>query len=195
MLHTAIILNGPPGVGKDTIAKLFADNLGYTQIEFKYQLYEDTALYFGVSPEELKRRNQDRKLKEKIWNQLKLKLCFLPYPLLLSPREALMYVSEDVIKPREGSNYFGRAAVQHCVESGKSCFIFSDSGFLPEVLAIQQAFKNTLLVHLYREGCEWGNDTRSYVKGVPNTLELTLVEDRPDLAVGVILNHSATLLE
>ena len=59
MNKLAVVLNGPPGSGKDTLAEAMSV-YGYTPRSFKEQLYVDTAQHFGVELEAFKREAQDR---------------------------------------------------------------------------------------------------------------------------------------
>ena len=187
-LETAIILNGPPNVGKDTIAWAFAQQYGFQPMAFKQQLYVDTANYFGVRVEELIRYASDRAFKEEIWKKLKLKVPFISTNICLTPREALIYVSENVIKPREGVSYFGDAAVRLCEENQYERVIFSDGGFTDETWPILHAFDRLFIFHLYRDGCTFASDSRGYVNGIGSVHRLDLVDGQPELAVQQIYN-------
>ena len=84
------ILNGPPGVGKDTIAHYVTEHdKSFAQLEFKSGLYEATSTRYGVDKSWFKRIAVDRVLKE------------TPFSLLgnVSPREAMIETSEKYIKP------------------------------------------------------------------------------------------------
>lgn len=194
-LHTAILLNGPPGVGKDTIAKLIVQNYGYQTMEFKQQLYIDTAKYFEVDLDEFIARHEDRELKEVPWLELELRLPGQPLFNYFSTRQALIFVSEFVIKKACSIDYFGQAAIKRCLATGDSEFVFSDSGFPHETTPIFEAFKNAYIFHLCREGYDFGGDSRDYVWGFPNTYLIQLVEGRPDLAALKIMHRVLNLGE
>ena len=191
-MNTCILLNGPPGVGKDTIADIIAKQYDFETVSFKHQLYIETAKYFNVELSRFIERHNDRQFKEMVWQELQ---CRPPFSeVFLSTRDALIFVSESVIKPTQGINYFGRKAVDRCelmtATIDATHFVFSDSGFTDETTTVIGAFEHVLLVHLHREGCEWGNDSRNYVEGFPNiTQKLILEEDKPELAAGMILRH------
>lgn len=159
LLKLVIVLNGPPGVGKDTIARAMKEMLGATtQLEFKAQLFTELSLWSGVSVHELKARNSNRALKELPWDKLNG----------LSVRQGLIHVSEDIIKPRYGDGYFGVAAASRAeavIETG-GVPVFSDGGFNVEIQALASAVGPdvpVLVVRLHRDGCTYDGDSRSYI--------------------------------
>ena len=159
LLKLVIVLNGPPGVGKDTIARAMTEMLGApVKLEFKTQLFTELALWSGVPVHELIARNSDRSLKEVPWDKLKG----------LSVRQALIHVSEDIIKPRYGAGYFGTAAAaraEQVIEAG-GVPVFSDGGFNVEIQALASAVGPdvpVLVVRMHRDGCSFDGDSRSYI--------------------------------
>lgn len=154
------IFNGPPGSGKDQACHFLETNYGYKHLRFKDQLFIDTTNYFGVSLEWFMFDYEDRTLKE------------MPRPELngLSKREALIHVSEQVIKPKYGKDYFGIKTSERVDQSINHCF--SDAGFVEEVhpLINRVGPENICIVQLYRNGCSFSSDSRNYINGI-------LVED------------------
>lgn len=181
MLHTCLILNGPPNCGKDTLAHRLED-FGFHKHQFKDQLYIDTAKLFGMPLGILKQIATDRELKE------------LPDPRLMlngeaiSPRQALIHTSEDVIKPNHSKEYFGEAAARNCREAGSYLAVFSDGGFPEEMEPMRRAYKNVVIIRLHRDGCDFSNDSRDYMKGFGHTYDLELVDGEIRLAVKQILD-------
>lgn len=159
LLKLVIVLNGPPNVGKDTIARAMKEMLGATvQLEFKEQLFTELSLWSGVPVPELKARNNDRALKELPWDKLNG----------LSVRQGLIHVSEDIIKPRYGDGYFGVAAASRAeaVIGAGGTPVFSDGGFNVEIQALASAAGPdvpVLVVRLHRDGCTYDGDSRSYI--------------------------------
>jgi hypothetical protein len=143
--NTVVILNAPPGAGKDTVARALCEAAGADHLEFKSHLRKCTALLFGVDLDWFLRAADDRDLKDVETPLLTLlRYNYLPlseamgrdYPplvetLQLSPREALIYTSEVVIKPSFGADYFGRMAANSIDLPWGS--VFSDGGFIEEV--------------------------------------------------------------
>lgn len=152
-----ILLNSAPNSGKDVAARYFATHYCFHHKEFKAKLFELTKCIYSVSDEDWGNL-YTRENKEK------------PSELLdgLTPRQALIKVSENIIKPNFGKDYFGKAAAKELLNGVN---IFSDSGFVEEVLPLiaKVGRENILLVKIFRPGetFEKYNDSRGYL---PNTL-------------------------
>lgn len=183
-MKTCVILNGPPGCGKDTIAGVLT-GFGFKQAEMKRELYVQTARIFDVDVEELHRRATDRELKEQPWLGK------------LSPRDMLIHASEEIIKPCHGKDFFGLAAAKHLSNEATFSFgrpfraVFSDGGFREEIAPLVEKFDSVLIVRLHREGYTFKGDSRSYLVDVPGCDEivLTVIEGRPDLAAKQIISE------
>ena len=191
-----IILNGPPGVGKDTIANALDAQHGVMHMRVKDELYRNAYELFlktmmprdirqrGLSPAEFVAACTDRELKEKPMKWLND----------LSPREALIFTSEKVFKPVLGNDYYGKAAARRADvvlnnnAPGVKNIVFSDGGFREEVDAIASCH-DVLLVRLHREGFTFEGDSRSYLRGVNGVVEeldLHLEDGNVQLAVDKI---------
>lgn len=176
MNKRVVLLNGPVNSGKGFIAQALVDRLGGVEQEFKEALYIATADLFKLDLEEFKALATDRVLKE----QTKYWLHFTEYEKLcdflgreyddsesllvkISPRDALIYTSEIVMKPQEGADYFGIKASEKMVEGNN---YVSDSGFKEEAMVQVDTFgkENVLLVRIYRDDCAFSSqDSRSYI--------------------------------
>lgn len=185
MLNTCLILNGPPGVGKDTLADMLVP-LGFQKHQFKEQLYRDTSAFFLVNHHELLQRATSRVLKEQPWDKLILQLDETIHQVL-TPREALIHVSENVIKPNYGKDYFGQAAAARCRKQNAEFAVFADGGFASELPPLVEAFDYVGIVRLHREGFDFQNDSRSYLYGIADSTDLTLVPGHQDLALKQLL--------
>ena len=153
-----VVLNGPPNSGKDTLADQLCHqyrDAGYLaeRRAFKDGLIELAAKLMLVDEGWFRKVCDDRDQKERAQPQLGG----------LSPRQALIFVSEDVVKPKLGDNYFGRFMAQNLTE-GAIHFV-SDGGFLRELVPVMDLVgrDNLLVVHLHREGCTFEGDSRDYV--------------------------------
>lgn len=149
-----IIFNGPPGSGKDEAASYFKHR-GFKHASFKYVLFKETIEYFGVTRDWFMRDYNDRKIKERPEKALRG----------FSRREALIHVSEEVIKPIEGLDFFGRCVANE-IEDGKD-YAISDGGFIEELTPIINKIgtENIVLVQLTRDGCDYSTDSRRYFDG------------------------------
>jgi hypothetical protein len=167
-----LILNGPPGCGKDTIAKLLCEMAPVLQGEFKELLYEETAKLLSsivwsvdtganlVTAQEVREQNEDRETKEE--------------PLLggLSVRRWLQITSEMVVKKDRGQDYFGVASAD-LWHSKCTDHVISDGGFIEEVNAVVNRFgaQNVDVIRLHRDGFEFGTDTRGHLWNVYRAAE------------------------
>ncbi|MBI0275427.1 hypothetical protein I6H07_06205 [Hafnia alvei] len=171
-----IILNGPPGCGKDTLANLLA-KAGYKGIlkrEFKHALYKVTSEHFGIDYDQLLIFARCREQKD---------TCRLPVLGNRTPREALIYVSEEVMKPLHGEDYFGGVeaetieAMRGNTATPSFDVVYSDGGFIQEAVRVSRTFKKTVVVRLHREGFTFMGDSRNYVYpiDVPNMHSCDLI--------------------
>ena len=150
-----VLFNGPPRSGKDAGADYFKRNYGWKHLSFKYQLYKETCKYFGCDYEWFMERYDDRSVKE------------VPHVNLghMSCREAMIYVSEQVIKPKRGLDYFGQLVANE-IDLTKD-YAISDGGFVDELIPVVEKVgsKNFVLVQLTRDGEDYSSDSRRYFQG------------------------------
>lgn len=192
-----VILNGPVGSGKDTIANLLVEYLGSFRIEavrweFKEALWTALGDVFNlgdVAVNKLKQIHSDREQKEK------------PQSLLggRSTRQALIYVSEDVYKPKYGKDVFGwhsAAALADLEAAGYKLAVGSDGGF-PEELKPVAAQYETHVFRLQGRGTFEG-DSRRYLtddeardNGADSITDIHLVEGEPERAILSIMEQLA----
>lgn len=186
--NVAVILNGPPGCGKDTIANKIIEGGAFVKHQFKDALYEHVSKHFKVGLEEFIHFATDRSLKDSV------SLAGLGGR---TPRQALIHVSEDIYKPRHGSDYFGKAEASRVREhkgrmGGTINVIYPDGGFESEVPPIESEFDLVIIVRLHRDGFDFSGDSRNYLN-LPNTekrvtIDEHLLEGKIDDAVWKIQN-------
>lgn len=147
-----VLFNSPSGSGKDFMCEQLSDLL--THRSFKTGLYNDTARLFGVEVDWLIQMNGNRDTKE------------LPssYLLGLSPRLALIHTSEEVMKPKYGRDYYGKALVSSLEVGG--VYGVSDSGFQEEFDTVVDAIgaDNVLLIRMFTQTSGFEGDSRSYIE-------------------------------
>lgn len=183
-----LILNGSsPRSGKGTCAKIlseWAEDKGYSYQtpEFKDKLIELTATTLGISVEEFLdgydmlakdyvKEHKDEypveillhSMYKEWWKDVKF------YGLgnkRVSKREALIHVSENVIKPNFGEDYFGKALANSISPMVDFAFV-ADGGFVAEVEAVVQevGLCNVLVVNLYRDVKNPAKDSRRLLNG------------------------------
>ena len=149
-----ILFNGPPGSGKDIAADFFKTK-GFKHLSFKYQLFKETIKYFKVDDRWFMDGYNDRKQKE------------TPSALLghMSRREAMIYVSEKIIKPKHGLDYFGNQVANELAVG--TDYVISDGGFIDELVPVINRIgsDNFVLVQLTRDRCDYSSDSRRYFDG------------------------------
>ena len=161
-----ILLNGPINSGKDVLGEHLAKTLpNATTMMFKDSLYDWAAAMASLPKEVFIPLASERKTKE-------LPCQLLPknpkdFTRHYTPREWLIYVSEEVIKPRLGKDFFGMQSRNKMFAnfSDYDTVIFTDCGFVEEVLCLTCFYEEqALLLQIYRPGCEFGpKDSRGYV--------------------------------
>lgn len=151
---TTILFNGPPNSGKDALGGAIADALDVPVLRFKDELYKATADQFKVDYDWMVKMASDRNTKEVKTDDLIID----GHPI--SPRDALIHTSENVIKPNYGPAYFGlhtALRLQHGFN------IITDSGFDEELLPIIANSHRVIGVKLFAAGCDFGGDSRKYL--------------------------------
>lgn len=168
-----VFMNAPKGSGKDEAADAIMESdrffwcFSRIHLRFKDPLYKITAAIYGVSIEEMIADATDRATKEVVMDKY----------AGLSPRQALIEVSEDVIKPYYGKDFFGQYALDQIKKfeevSGHDnrIVVFSDSGFVEEAKPIVDHFgEDCIAFRIGREGCTFEGDSRNWLplNTVPN---------------------------
>ena len=189
---TVIILNGPPGSGKDTIADFISAEFNAEHLRFKTKLYAITALINNIELDTFMKYASDQDAKD-----------LVELARGLTARQLLIETSEKVIKPYYGKEYFGNDVGNSILKSNKSLFAISDGGFPEELTSMIDAgrleHKDIFIVQLYRNGCNFDNDSRTYfneellhpdiiVIPFTNDLELFPMYDAIKQLVRVIIN-------
>lgn len=183
-----LLLNGTKGCGKDTLADyLIARSRGHTtKLETKEPLYELVPILFNINKEVFMNAYLNRELKELPLEGLYLNtdkfnmLGIVCDPDLkaykeigggycISPRLAMIYVSEVVVKPSMGYDWFGitRAVRAKAMLNTNQLIIDPSCGFEEEVHPLIKAVgqENIMLlrIHSDREGCTTKGDSRKYI--------------------------------
>jgi len=158
MTKLVVVLNGAPNSGKDYITRELIKHLAISDITseelmFKTGLYKETAKQYFMPYYDFVDLATNRSTKD------------IPNERLggISPREALINVSENYIKLLLGKDYFAKELLENIKD--KDVYIISDGGFKEEIQTLIDSPKisRLLLVHLMAPGCSFEGDSRSYI--------------------------------
>lgn len=146
-----VIFNAPKDSGKDFMVEQLADILEHRA--FKTELYQNTADHFEVDLDLVIYLASNRNTKE------------VPHTLFygMSPRQALIEVSENVYKPNYGQDYYGKALVQS-LDGGH--YGVSDGGFQSEfdTVVSELGSENVLLIRMFTQTSTFEGDSRRYIE-------------------------------
>ena len=150
-----VIFNGPPGSGKDEAASLYKEMFGFKALSFKHQLFKETIEFFGVDKNWFMQGYNDREQKEVVEHALGDH----------SRREAMIHVSENVMKPKKGLDYFGKLVAEEIEDSIH--YAVADGGFVEELepLIERVGRENIVIVQITRDGHDYSSDSRRYFNG------------------------------
>jgi hypothetical protein len=220
----AILFNGPAGCGKDSAISYLEEHLyvELTRRECKDRLHELTMEYFNVEPELYWKLYNSRELKEmpSVYYALK----YSEYSMLrnsvekfeyacggvdwyVSPRMAMIFVSECIVKPEHGEDYFGKHRAEQAEKYGEvmvdgSCAAFEVNGEIRanelDALVDKLGAENILVIKVKRPGFSFNEDSRRYIpdgyKGI-QTLSVLNMEGQEEFYNRDILDKVTHFLE
>lgn len=162
-----ILFNGPPRCGKDTAANLLKDMFNAVQntvairYSFARPLKQATHSLYGLGHEE---HDAYEYFKDTATTDF----------FGLTPRQAYIKVSEEMVKPILGKDHWGKVFVNYAKafdigSPPETYYIISDCGFEEEVQAILDYFtyEDVYLVKMNRPNTSFHGDSRSYIN-LPN---------------------------
>ena len=150
-----IVLNAPPHSGKDTIGNLVKDEspVPLRMMSFKAPMFEIALAMLGpVKYRQFIEAYNDRGQKEREQDFLNGK----------SPRQFMIWISEDVIKPQFGDQYFG-VVMAEAVRDSRVPVVITDGGFPDEVKPLVSAGVQVNICRLHRDGYTFAGDSRDYL--------------------------------
>ncbi|QJT70592.1 UNVERIFIED_ASMBLY: hypothetical protein SD1_64 [Shigella phage 2019SD1] len=81
-----------------------------------------------------------------------------------SPRQFMIWISEEVMKPAFGEQYFGNRMVEQVHEMYRDlAVVISDGGFTEEIKPLIKAGHEVHICRLHREGFTFDGDSRNYI--------------------------------
>lgn len=155
-MQKVIILNAPPGAGKDTIGNRIAMIAPWfcRMRSFKKPMFEIARAMLGANfYKRFMDVYNDREQKEKPQVFLNGK----------SPRQFMIWISESVIKPQFGNQYFGRRMVEQIRECDDPVIV-TDGGFPEEIKPLIGAGFEVHICRLHRSGYTFAGDSRNYLE-------------------------------
>lgn len=166
-----VLLNGPPGSGKDTAASHLVPYFQFQKMKFAAPIKRMVCGLLDMSESALEnhKNEQFNILSEEITTKVDdFGTTKLDYGPKETPRRLLIDLSESFLKPKYGDTFFGRLAVREVNRSSYPLIIFTDSGFVKEASVVirQHRKENVILIRLHREGCDFTNDSRSYLPDI-----------------------------
>lgn len=170
-----VLFNGPPRSGKDTATGMAISFLP-NAIHYRFASPLKDAIHGLFGMPMLVQEHFD-KVKDEPRKEF----------LGMTPREAYIWLSEEVVKPKFGNDFFSKIAAKWiCANAGEDTVIISDCGFQTEadVLIDEFGVENVLIVQIYRPNCSFNNDSRNYVKS-DNAVFLSNETTKEDLQENV----------
>ncbi len=160
-----IFVNGPPRSGKDTVGEIIQTIVpGSRCIKMAHALKVGTHALFRTLHNRLTPATLATTLQDDTYEDMKDVRMPLFYGK--TPREAYIDVSEKLIKPMFGEDFWGKIVADRIAENPMvKVWIITDSGFEPETRPIiqQVGAENCLLIRMHREGCDFSSDSRAYL--------------------------------
>lgn len=195
-MKTVVILNGPKDTGKDYMANYLVMHHGFAKHEMKAPLrkilHEISTLHMGdLGPARCAQLEFTRALKETKREPMFGNRTW---------REMMIWVSENVIKPKFGQNAFGLAALRAVMNETNEFIVFSDCGF-PEERKMLEGHAHVVTVKILWEGKDFEGDSRDYLPNPTYTFNVTPDDYDPthkwlDLLASMLkANHAIERLE
>ena len=167
-----LLLNGPPGSGKDTLGRLVQQqHEGQVALEkFVLPLRQYMFTVHGFDAESLE-RYKDTNLTRLNGH---------------TPREVMIDISERHYKHMFGQGVYGRMLWNRSQLLSKRVVIVTDLGFPTELAELRTNNCHTLTIHLHADGKTFEGDSRSYVFGHGPTVAVKNEWGRPQKAASEI---------
>tara|TARA_R110002020_G_scaffold213427_1_gene420253 strand:- start:50703 stop:51299 length:597 start_codon:yes stop_codon:yes gene_type:complete len=152
----------------------------------KEQLFELAMSLALVGFNDWYKRYEDRELKETPWDRLPIDPIT---GLHHSQRSWMIYVSEDIVKPHMGRDYFGQVEATkrqrmfdcYAREYQDECPtpVYSDGGFEDEIIPLTKLPDTEVIIcRLHRKGCNFDTDSRDYLyMDSVKSYDVSVIED------------------
>lgn len=152
-MSKVVIFNSYANSGKDFICDYLSNTYGFNHLRFKTKLVSLIIDFYNLSLFDIESLSS-REYKE------------APSPKLngMSWRQALIHMSEVVVKPNFGKSFFGDSLVEEVIRTGW-CSVISDGGFYEEITPIIEAvgIENVIIIKIHCDGCSFEGDSREFL--------------------------------
>lgn len=149
-----VLFNAPKNVGKDMICDFLVGEFENSEkFEFKKHLVRLCKIIYSISDDDWDKYSSREYKEVKMFNGKSI-------------RDILIEVSEEVIKPKYGRDYFGILTGKDIENSGSEYFFGSDCGFYEEVEAAAMDVVTSqvpLLFRIFKDGHDFSGDSRGYI--------------------------------
>lgn len=149
-----VLFNGPPRSGKDTATDFAMDILGNRGAKYRFAQPLKNAIHamFGYADVKVEHFNSVKDVSLDAFHGM-------------TPRQAYIWLSEEVVKPKFGHDFWANVAVTSIKQLKKPVIVISDCGFVEEAKLLINAFgkENVAIVHLERNGTDFSKDSRNYI--------------------------------
>ena len=154
------ILNAPPQTGKDTVTREVLLRTESETCAMKDPMFEVFCSTVGLKMNDFLSLYETPGWKDSPQEITNGK----------TPRELMIHISENFVKPFFGEDYYGKALAQHIQrweeEFNENCaWVIPDGGFQGELDAFKEIHGDrVVLIQLYREGHEtFAGDSRDWI--------------------------------
>ena len=165
-----IYVNGFKRSGKDTVGEILHKHRHVSLFKAATPLYKAIQEVFSLSEGEWMDMYENAKEK--------------PSQALygMTPREAMIWLSEDVMKPKFGDDFFGVSLGKRIMNSQCDVAVVTDSGYAKEIAACMNAlpFHQHHLIYLYRTGTTNKGDSREIINPCDLGLDVEHYEPIPN---------------
>lgn len=152
-VNMCVAFNGPPGIGKDTLADMILQGAcgAIHRGTLATMIREMAAKHYNMP--EFPWISSDRETKDK---------HYPGFPQGVStPRQALIHFSERIIKPNHGADYFAERFATEM--KGHRFSMMTDLGFDVEAHCLADVVEFIVIVQLHHPDFDFSKDSRSYV--------------------------------
>lgn len=149
-----VLFNAPKNVGKDMICDFLVGEFENSEkFEFKKHLVRLCKIIYSISDDDWDKYSSREYKEVKMFNGKSI-------------RDILIEVSEEVIKPKYGRDYFGILTGKDIDNSSSEYFFGSDCGFYEEVESAAKDVVTSqvpLLFRIFKDGHDFSGDSRGYI--------------------------------